>query len=71
MLDLCAAPGGKTAQLISMGANVTSVDGNKKRIARLEENLARLKFNSKIFHSDVRSYKPKETWSKIILDAPC
>ena len=71
VLDLCAAPGGKTAQLISMGANVTSVDGNKKRIARLEENLARLKFNSKIFHSDVRGYKPKETWSKIILDAPC
>ena len=34
-------------------------------------NLSRLKFNSKIFHSDVRSYKPNETWSKIILDAPC
>ena len=71
VLDLCAAPGGKTAQLISLGANVTSVDGNKKRIIRLKENLTRLKFSSKIFHSDVRDFNPSQTWSKIILDAPC
>ena len=71
VLDLCAAPGGKTAQLISLGANVTSVDGNKNRIIRLKENLTRLKFSSKIFHSDVRDFNPSQKWSKIILDAPC
>lgn len=71
VLDLCAAPGGKTAQLISLGAKVTSIDGNKKRIARLDENLKRLNFNSSIFHSDIRSYESEKKWSKIILDAPC
>ena len=71
VLDLCAAPGGKTSQLAAMGAEVTSIDGNKKRIERLRENLSRLNYTSSIIHSDVRDFKSEKKWSKIILDAPC
>ena len=71
VLDLCAAPGGKTSQLVAMGAEVTSIDGNKKRIERLKENLSRLNYTSSIIHSDVRDFKSEKKWSKIILDAPC
>ena len=54
-----------------MGAEVTSIDGNKKRIERLKENLSRLNYTSSIIHSDVRDFKSEKKWSKIILDAPC
>ena len=71
VLDLCAAPGGKTSQLIAMGAKVTSVDANKKRIVRLKENLARLNFDALIIHSDIRNFFSEKKWSKILLDVPC
>ncbi|MBS23809.1 MAG: 16S rRNA (cytosine(967)-C(5))-methyltransferase [Candidatus Marinimicrobia bacterium] len=71
VLDLCAAPGGKTAQLISLGAKVTSIDNNKKRLFRLEQNLKRLEYKAIIKNKDIRNFSTKKTWSKIILDAPC
>ena len=71
VLDLCAAPGGKTAQLISLGATVTSVDDNKKRILRLEQNLKRLNYNASIKNEDIKNFSSDKSWSKIILDAPC
>ena len=71
VLDLCAAPGGKTAQLISLGAKVTSIDNNKKRLFRLEQNLKRLGYKAIIKNKDIRNFSTKKTWSKIILDAPC
>lgn len=71
VLDLCAAPGGKTAQLISLGAKVTSVDDNKKRILRLEQNLKRLNYNASIKNEDIKNFSSNKSWSKIILDAPC
>lgn len=71
VLDLCAAPGGKTAQLISLGAKVTSIDNNKKRLFRLEQNLKRLNYKAIIRNKDIRNFSTQKTWSKIILDAPC
>lgn len=71
VLDLCAAPGGKTAQLISLGAKVTSIDNNKKRLFRLEQNLKRLNYKAIIKNKDIRNFSTQKTWSKIILDAPC
>ena len=71
VLDLCAAPGGKTAQLISLGAKVTSIDNNKKRLFRLEQNLKRLNYKAIIRNKDIRNFSTQKTRSKIILDAPC
>ena len=71
VLDLCAAPGGKTAQLISLGAKVTSIDNNKKRLFRLEQNLQRLNYQAIIENKDIRNFSTQKTWPKIILDAPC
>ena len=71
VLDLCAAPGGKTAQLISLGAKVTSIDNNKKRLFRLEQNLKRLNYKAIIKNRDIKNFSTQKTWSKIILDAPC
>ena len=71
VLDLCAAPGGKTAQLISLGAKVTSVDNNKKRLLKLGQNLKRLNYKAIIENKDIRNFSTQKTWAKIILDAPC
>ena len=74
VLDLCAAPGGKTAQLINAGAQVTAVDISASRLQKLKENLKRLNFNAKdIICSDAISYlqKTTETFDIIMLDAPC
>ncbi|WP_169566495.1 16S rRNA (cytosine(967)-C(5))-methyltransferase RsmB [Sneathiella limimaris] len=70
-LDLCAAPGGKTAQLIAKGAEVTALDRSKARLRRLEENLERLSFNATIVVSDAATFKPEELFDIILLDAPC
>ena len=69
--DLCAAPGGKTAQLAACGANVTAVDISKSRLKRVSENLARLKLKADIVASDLREWEPKEPFDAILLDAPC
>ncbi|WP_306142249.1 RsmB/NOP family class I SAM-dependent RNA methyltransferase [Roseibium sp. MMSF_3412] len=69
--DLCAAPGGKTAQLAAAGAAVTAVDISKGRLKRLEENMRRLNLNVQTVVSDLREYKPDAPFDAVLLDAPC
>ena len=71
ILDLCAAPGGKTAQMISLGATVHSIDLNKTRIKRFKENMERLKLNGVIENVDILTYETERKWNKILLDVPC
>ena len=69
--DLCAAPGGKTAELAAAGARVTAVDQSPPRLARLRENLARLKLDAEIVEADVLAWDPGRTFDAVLLDAPC
>ncbi len=69
--DLCAAPGGKTAQLAAAGARVFAVESNEKRLPRLRENLARLKLDAEIIHADALTWQPPEKLDAVLLDAPC
>lgn len=69
--DLCAAPGGKTAQLILAGAKVTAVDTSKNRLARLTHNLERLGLSAEIVQADLLKYQPAELFDAVLLDAPC
>jgi 16S rRNA (cytosine967-C5)-methyltransferase len=68
--DLCAAPGGKTAQLASAGARVTAVDRSAPRIARLRENLERLKLDAETIVADVAEWEAGP-FDAVLLDAPC
>lgn len=70
-IDLCAAPGGKTAQLIAAGAQVTAVEISPERLDRLRSNLQRLKLPAQFVRADGRSYKPDELVDAILIDAPC
>ncbi len=69
--DLCAAPGGKTAQLAAAGASVVAVERDPKRLARLRENLARLKLDADFVEADAATWSPGETFDAVLLDAPC
>lgn len=69
--DLCAAPGGKTAQLILAGAAVTAVDTSKNRLARLAQNLDRLGLSAELAQTDLLDYRPAELFDAVLLDAPC
>ncbi|MCA3282490.1 MAG: rRNA cytosine-C5-methylase [Roseomonas sp.] len=69
--DLCAAPGGKTAQLAAAGAKVTAVERDAKRAARLTENLARVKLPAEIVVADAAQFRPAAPFDAILLDAPC
>lgn len=71
VLDLCAAPGGKTMQLAAAGHSVTAVDSSAKRLDRLRENLSRTKLNADLICADVLNWKPNRTFDAILLDAPC
>jgi 16S rRNA (cytosine967-C5)-methyltransferase len=71
VLDLCAAPGGKTAALCAAGAQVTALDRSKPRLERLEENLARLGLSAKTVVADAAGWSPGRQWDFILLDAPC
>jgi 16S rRNA (cytosine967-C5)-methyltransferase len=68
--DLCAAPGGKTAQLLAAGAKVTAVDRSAPRLKRLAENLARLKFEAETITADAAQWK-HEPFDAVLVDAPC
>ena len=70
VLDLCAAPGGKTAQLALVGAHVTAVEREPTRLERLKENLARLKLHAMLLNEDVRDVRV-EPAPFVLLDAPC
>ncbi|TGT74244.1 MFS transporter [Mesorhizobium sp. M2E.F.Ca.ET.166.01.1.1] len=69
--DLCAAPGGKTAQLMLAGANVTAVDTSKNRLARLKQNLDRLGLTAELVQTDLLDYRPARLFDAVLLDAPC
>lgn len=69
--DLCAAPGGKTAQLALAGANVTALDLSANRLKRLRSNLERLNLNAETVETNLSEYRPAELFDAILLDAPC
>jgi 16S rRNA (cytosine967-C5)-methyltransferase len=71
VLDLCAAPGGKTMQLAAAGWEVTALDVSQSRLARLAENLARTGLKAKIVAADVMKWSPPAKVDAILLDAPC
>jgi 16S rRNA (cytosine967-C5)-methyltransferase len=68
--DLCAAPGGKTAQLALAGAHVTAVDRARARLQRLRDNLARLALKAEITAANVEEWSA-EPFDAVLLDAPC
>jgi 16S rRNA (cytosine967-C5)-methyltransferase len=70
VVDLCAAPGGKTAQLALAGASVTAVDRAPARLKRLRDNLARLGLSAEIVAADVEQWTA-EPFDAVLLDAPC
>lgn len=69
--DLCAAPGGKTAQLVMAGGNVLAVEQSKSRLKRLEGNLARLALSAEIRCVNLLAMDAAESFDAILLDAPC
>ena len=71
VLDLCAAPGGKTAQLINAGYQVTSLDNDAERLKRLRANLDRLSYGSIIVEADAASFATDEKFDAVLVDAPC
>jgi 16S rRNA (cytosine967-C5)-methyltransferase len=68
VLDIGAAPGGKTAQLVKAGYQVTALDRDPSRVERLAANLARLDYTAEIVTAD---YAPAAPFDGILLDAPC
>lgn len=73
VVDLCAAPGGKTSQLAAQGAHVIALDRSAKRMDRLAENMVRLGFKLKVEEAvgDGAIWQPKEPVDAVLLDAPC
>ncbi|WP_244443934.1 RsmB/NOP family class I SAM-dependent RNA methyltransferase [Candidatus Liberibacter solanacearum] len=72
VLDLCAAPGGKTAQLILSGAKVTALDISNNRLEKLQHNLNRLRLCAdNIIEGDAFDYRPKKLFDAVLVDAPC
>ncbi len=71
ILDLCAAPGGKAAQLVAAGGRVTAVDQSQTRLQLVRVNLARLNLKADIVASDVTNWRPPELADAVLLDAPC
>ncbi|HYL48875.1 MAG TPA: transcription antitermination factor NusB [Stellaceae bacterium] len=69
--DLCAAPGGKTAQLAAAGAHVIALDQSETRLKRLRDNLTRLRLTAECVAADAATWQPAEPLHFILLDAPC
>ena len=69
--DLCAAPGGKTAQLAASGAAVTALDRDPARLARLRQNLERLRLPATVIEADATTWLPTAPFDAVLLDAPC
>ncbi len=70
-LELCAAPGGKTAQLANAGHQVTALDISAPRLKRLGENLKRLKLAAELVEADMLEWQPDNLFDAVLLDAPC
>jgi 16S rRNA (cytosine967-C5)-methyltransferase len=71
VLDLCAAPGGKTLQLAALGAEVTALDVSDARLERVRENLARTGLTATLAAGDALRWEPEGLFDRILLDAPC
>ena len=71
VLDLCAAPGGKTMQLAAAGWHVTALDLSKRRLDLLRDNLKRTGLKASLVRADALEWEPKHRFDAILLDAPC
>ena len=71
VFDVCAAPGGKTLQLASGGAQVTALEISKKRARKLRENLSRTKLSADIIIDDIHKIEVKNLFDIVLVDAPC
>src|SRR3954462_8512080 len=71
ILDLCAAPGGKTAQLVAAGAQVTAIDRSPARMARLRDNFARLGLEAELAVADATEWQSERLFDGVLVDAPC
>lgn len=70
-LDVCAAPGGKTLQLIAKGAQTVAIDRSKNRLKRVEDNLARIGMSAEIHNADASTFDDPRTFDVVLVDAPC
>ncbi len=71
VIDLCAAPGGKTAQLAAAGATVTAVEASPARLDRMRANLDRLNLDATLVQADAGDWRPDTPADAVLLDAPC
>ena len=71
VLDMCAAPGGKTLQLAAAGAVVTALDMSAPRMERVAENLARTGLSARLVVADALHWRPEALFDAVLLDAPC
>jgi 16S rRNA (cytosine967-C5)-methyltransferase len=71
VLDLCAAPGGKTLQLAAAGWRVTALDISDKRLERVRQNLARTGLSAEVIVADALTWAPDAPFDAVLLDAPC
>ncbi|MGH6927134.1 MAG: RsmB/NOP family class I SAM-dependent RNA methyltransferase, partial [Dongiaceae bacterium] len=71
VIDLCAAPGGKTAQLAAAGADVVAVDRSEPRLQRLRDNLDRLDLRADTVAADATEWIPEQPADAVLIDAPC
>lgn len=71
IIDLCAAPGGKTAQLCAGGARVTAVDRDAERLEVIARNLSRLRLDAELIAADASRWRPDAAADGVLLDAPC
>jgi 16S rRNA (cytosine967-C5)-methyltransferase len=71
IIDLCAAPGGKTLQLAAAGARVTAVDRSPHRLARVAANLERCRLSAELIAADGTAWRPAEPVDGVLVDVPC
>ena len=71
VLEIGAAPGGKTAQLAAAGARIVALDRSAPRLRRLRDNLARLRLEAEIVEADALEWSPPAPAGMVLLDAPC
>lgn len=71
VLDLCAAPGGKTMQLAAAGWQVTALDSGARRLQRMQENLTRTGLAATLVQADALQWEPAAPFDAVLLDAPC
>ena len=69
--DLCAAPGGKSAQIAARGAALVAVERDPVRLVRLRENFVRLGLDAELVEADATSWRPDAAFDAVLLDAPC